>query len=209
MRAHPPFVARPARPAPPGSRLLAAALALATAGVLASPATAAAQDTAAGIRPYRFTIQPYLSQMWFDRGGDSDRAGLGGFGARVQFNRSDAAEAARSMLGRATAGVFATFTGRQNGVSTQHIGAELQSALLPQAAYRGTIDPFLSLGAGVLRSNPSSGESSSSFTVTPGAGTRIPLVQGFGLRGDLRAPIVLGSDTRVHFAAEGGVYLSF
>ena len=197
------------RVVPTGARFVATSIALAVGGVLATPVPAAGQDTPVAVQPYRFTVEPYLSHMWFDRGGDADRAGIGGFGVRVQFNRSDAAEAVRGVRRRATAGVFATFTGEQNGVSTQHIGAELQSSLLPAAAFRGTLDPFISIGAGALRVNPTVGESQTNFTLTPGVGTRIPLVRGFGLRGDLRAPVVFGSDTRVHFAAEGGVYLSF
>jgi hypothetical protein len=70
------------------------------------------------------------------------------------------------------------------------------------------------VGAGVLRSKaePATGRSvtSSDFAVTPAVGTRIPFFSGIGFRGDLRSPIVFSDgDTRVHFLAEGGIYVSF
>jgi hypothetical protein len=191
--------------------LLLAAAAAATAAMAATVAapSAGAQDTRAEVRPYRFTVEPFLSQTWFDAGGRDGREGLGGFGVRVMFNRSDAAETVRSLLGRSTVGAFANFTTGQKGLgSTQHIGAELDVSLFPEARARGTLDPFVSLGAGVLRAS-GGGESESEFAVTPGVGTRISLLNGLGLRGDLRAPVVLGSDTRVNFTAEGGFFVSF
>jgi hypothetical protein len=185
---------------------LGAAVALATA-----PLAAHAQE--AGPQPYRFTVEGYLANYWFDRGGSADRASVGGYGVRVMFNRSTVAAAARSFFDRASAGAFATFTSRQDNVSTQHIGGQVDVALLPTPIARGFIDPFVSLGAGVLRTStdaPGSNGSSTDFAVTPAAGTRIPLFSGIGFRGDLRVPIVFSDgDTRAHFLAEGGLYISF
>src|SRR5688500_19452174 len=72
-------------------------LALAAGLVLAAAplATAGAQDTPAGTRPFRFTAEGYLANYWLDRGGSLDRASVGGYGIRVMFNRSDASRVAR------------------------------------------------------------------------------------------------------------------
>jgi hypothetical protein len=174
-----------------------------------SVGAAGAQDTPSGIRPYRFTVEGYLSHMNFDRGGDASRAGLGGYGARVMFNRSDAAETLRTFFSRSSVGAFVTITGEQNGFSTQHFGAEGNVSLFAAPVARGVLDPFVSVGVGALRANPNVGDSKTNFALTPGIGTRLPFPGGFGFRGDLRAPIVFGDNTSIHPVAEGGVYISF
>jgi hypothetical protein len=195
----------------PTIRILAAATTLAAAVIGASPRGAAAQDT--GPQPYRFTIEGYLANYFaYDRGPGGDRASIGGYGVRVMFNRSTVARAARSFFDRASAGAFATFTGKQDGVSTQHIGGEVDVSLLPAPVAGGLIDPFVSLGVGALRSSYDAPNvpSSTDLSIIPAAGTRIPLFSGIGFRGDLRAPLVFSDgDTRVHLLAEGGIYLSF
>ena len=175
-------------------------------------ATAAAQDTPAGTRPYRFTVSGHLANYWLDRGEGGDRASVGGYGIRVMFNRSDVAETARGFFGRASAGAFATFTSEQDGVSTQNIGGQVDVDLLPAPIARGFLDPFVSLGLGVLRSSYEDEriESTTDFAITPAAGTRIPFFGGVGFRGDLRAPIVFSDgNTQLNFLAEGGIYISF
>lgn len=171
---------------------------------------AAAQDP--NVQAYRFTVQGYLANYWFDRGVD-DRASVGGYGARVMFNRSTPAGVARTFFNRSSVGAFATFTAKQDNVSTQNLGVELDVPLLPTAIAGGRLDPFVSLGAGVLRSKAeAAGRSvtSTDFAITPAAGTRIPFFSGIGFRGDLRLPIVFSDgDTRLHFLAEGGIYVSF
>jgi hypothetical protein len=186
------------------------AAALAALSVAVAPiARAAAQDTPAGVRPYRFTVEGYLSTMSLDRGGDASRASIGGYGARLMFNRSDPAEALRNVFRRASFGVFTTFTAEQNGFSTQHFGVQADVPMFPFAVARGTLDPFVSLGAGGLRASPEVGDAETNFVLTPAIGTRIPFPGGFGFRGDLRAPVVFGSDTRINPVAEGGIYISF
>lgn len=190
-------------------RRLAAALGAAS---LALAAPAAAQD--ASVQPYRFTVGGYLANYWLDRGGDLDRASVGGYGVRVMFNRSTAAAVTRTLFGRSSVGAYATFTSEQDRVSTQNLGAEVDVALLPTAIGAGRIDPFVSLGAGVLRSSAeqlSGGDrTTTDFTLIPGAGTRIPFLGGVGFRGDLRLPIVFSDgNTQLNFLAEGGFYVSF
>jgi hypothetical protein len=196
----------------PTSRSLAAAVA---AGMLAfASAPAAAQNTSTGVQAYRFTVEGYLANYWLDRGGDLDRASVGGYGARVMFNRSTPADVARTFFNRSSVGAYATLTAKQDNVTTQNLGVELDVPLLPTAIAGGRLDPFVSLGAGVLRSksDQASGDSrtTTDFTIIPAAGTRIPFFSGIGFRGDLRLPIVFSDgNTQLNFLAEGGVYVSF
>lgn len=186
-------------------------LAALLAALLAPVAAAAAQDTATGARPYRFTVEGFLSNYWFDRGGDASRANLGGYGVRVLFNRSDAAKTIRSFAERASAGVSATMTTEQKGVeSTQLLLGEGQVSLFPAPIARGTLDPFVGLGVGAMRVKVP-GDADYRFAVAPGAGTRLAILgnSGIGLRGDVRAPIVFGEDTQVQWQATAGFYFSF
>ena len=188
-------------------RPLAAAVAAGVFALQAAPA--AAQDSGTGVQPYRFTVEGYLANYWLDRGeAAGSRASVGGYGARVMFNRSTASTVARTFFGRASAGAYGTFTAKQNGVSTQNIGVEVDASLFPTAIAAGRLDPFVSLGAGGYRiaGGP---DNKTNFVLTPAAGTRIPFFSGIGFRGDLRLPIVFGSDTQVNVLAEGGVYVSF
>ena len=214
--ARPPVAPTRGRPPAPLSmpiRRLAPALALAA---LALSATAApAQDTPVGVRPFRFTVNGYLSTGRFDdnRVGTADRT-LGGYGVRVMFNRSTPAATLRSFFGRSSVGAFATFTSGQGELdaSTQHVGVQADFGLFNAPIFRGTLDPFVSLGAGYLRTaydGAVSRVSNTDLAFTPAIGTRVPLFSGIGFRGDLRAPIVFGNRTTVNPVAEGGIYLSF
>ncbi|MGZ8494121.1 MAG: hypothetical protein ACXWZS_18095 [Gemmatirosa sp.] len=195
-------------------RLAAVTAATVTAATVLGASVAAAQDTPTGVQPYRFTVEGYLANYWLDRGGDLDRASVGGYGARVMFNRSTPAEVARTFFSRASVGAYATFTAEQDRVaSTQNLGVQLDVPLFPTAIASGRLDPFLSLGAGVMRiktEQPGGDQTTTDFTIIPAAGTRIPFFSGIGFRGDLRAPIVFADgNTQLNFLAEGGIYVSF
>jgi hypothetical protein len=193
-----------------------APLALA-AGLAGTAATAAAQDTGVGVRPYRFTLQGYLVQSRFDGAAVPGNAStLGGFGARLMFNRSTPAATLRSFVERGTIGAFASYTGEQGSAnaSTLHYGAQGDVALFAAPVFRGVLDPFVSVGAGALRTSHDDARVrgrvvSTDFALTPGIGTRLQLVRGFGFRGDLRLPLVFGNSFTANPTAEGGVYLSF
>ena len=198
----------------PTARTLAAFAGALT--LLALPASqAAAQDQPMGIRPTRFTAEVYLAQYSLDNAAaDGGRAGVGGFGGRLMFNRSTAANALRTFFTRASGGVFATYT-NQDDASTLHYGVQGDVALFPAPVARGWLDPFISVGLGGFRTsvdNPSGSGSivNTDLALTPAAGTRIPLFSGMSFRGDLRAPIIFGDgNTSVNFVAEGGLSLSF
>ena len=168
-----------------------------------------------GIQPYRFTVSAHLVQARYDGsavpGGERN---LGGVGGRLMFNRSDPARTLRWFFRRASFGVYADYTAKQGDadVSTLQYGLQGESAIFPIAIARGLLDPFLSLGAGTTRvSADVAGErvTENDLTITPSIGTRVPLMRGLGLRGDLRAPIIFGAETTLNFVATGGGYLSF
>jgi hypothetical protein len=170
-------------------------------------ATARAQEA----RPYRYTLEGYLSEMSL-ASDVSSRTGLGGFGVRAMFNRSDVARAARTVFDRASAGAFWTYA-KKDGATFHHVGGEVDAVIVKRPV-AGLFEPFLGLGVGVFRSSTPSSVAgaklaSSDFALTPGAGVRIPLVSTFGARGDLRLPIVFGSSTNANVVAEGGLYLRF
>lgn len=194
----------------PAHRRTPLALTAALAAVLPF-AQARAQDTPVDVRPYRFTVEALVSEGYFnDNITGGLKSTLGGYGARVLFNRSTPAATLRSFAERASVGAFIVHTGKQGDfpVSTTHFGVEADVSMLPRAAYRGTLDPFFSLGVGGFRGS-AGGVSNTDLAVTPGIGTRFSLVQGFGFRGDLRVPIVFGDKTGLGAVAEGGVFLSF
>jgi hypothetical protein len=193
-------------------------VALAAFAALALPAAAAvAQDTSVGERPYRFTVEGYLAQSRFDGGTVAgDKSNLGGYGARVMFNRSTPAATLRSVFDRASVGAFATFTGKQGEVaaSTVHYGVQGDVSLFPTPIARGFLDPFVSVGLGALRTSYDAAGISgrvvnTDLAFTPAVGTRLGFPGGFGFRGDIRFPVVFGSSTTLNTVAEGGVYLSF
>ena len=196
---------------------VAAAAALATLAGALAPHRAAAQDTPVGVRPYRFTIEGLLAQSYLnDDLVGNDKNTFGGYGVRVLFNRSTPAATLRSFAQRASVGAFLTASSGQGArdAATLHYGVQADVSLLPRPAFRGTLDPFFSLGVGGFRSAyaPASGTGDiekTSLAVTPALGTRLSLLQGFGVRGDLRAPIVFGNKTTVNGVAEGGVFVSF
>ncbi len=193
-------------------------VAAAALAALALPAAALAQDTPVGDRPFRFTVEGYVSQGRF-AGAMVGRAeqNLGGYGARVMFNRSTPAATLRSFFGRASVGAFATFTSAAGALDarTTHVGVQTDFALFNAPIFRGSLDPFVSIGAGILRSAhdvvPGGARlTNNNLAVTPALGARIPLFSGIGFRGDLRVPVVLGNNsTTINPVAEGGVYLSF
>jgi hypothetical protein len=197
----------------PNARRIAALAGALT--LIALPGSQAiAQDAPLGVRPTRFTAEVYLAQYSLDNAGEgTDRQGLGGFGGRLMFNRSTASEALRTFFTRASGGVFATYTTKEE-FSTLHYGVQGDVALFPAPIARGYLDPFISVGAGIFRTSSefTGGEGNivnSDFALTPAAGTRIPLFSGISFRGDLRAPIIFGESTTVNFVAEGGLSLSF
>lgn len=183
-----------------------------------APSRAAAQDTPVGVRPYRFTLEGLVADSYLNDklAGGGDRNAFGGYGVRVLFNRSTPAATLRSFADRASVGAFLVASSGQGSTdaSSLHYGVQADVSTFPRPIFRGSLDPFFSLGVGAFRSTYATtggtGDvKNTDFAVTPALGTRLSLLQGFGLRGDLRAPIVFGNSTTVNAVAEGGVFVSF
>lgn len=195
-------------------------IALGVALISAPVLTARAQDVADPYNPSRFTVEGYLSHMFLESDANEDRESQGGFGARVMFGRADASQALSTIFNRARAGAYLTYNAEQGNaeVKSIHYGVQADFPLFaaprdPNAGFR--IDPFVSLGAGVLNSSVPSGtrgtrESSNDFTLTPAIGTLLPITGEIKFRGDIRDVILFGEgSTSNNFVFEGGISIGF
>ncbi len=148
-----------------------------------------------------------------------------GFGARLLFGLGAPSRGAdRSVWERAYLGPFVAYTA---GVPTRsgdrhdaltHAGVEADWLVLDRAL-AGRIDPFLSMGLGVLRTEREErlptvrdthratvrlatridktveGGTRTNMTVAPGVGARVAVVPGLSLRVDVRDAIAFGTAT--------------
>ena len=196
----------------PAARMVAG-VALAAAG-----RTVAAQPPAGDAPDFRYTVEGYLAQYALDDATNSNKQNVGGFGARVTFNRPTPSSGGRSIFDRITSNLFATYTAKQGTPSstTLHVGGQADGAVL-RSPLGGVLDPFVSVGIGIFRTSRdivggpggSNRITRSDLALTPGVGTRIRFFNGIGARGDLRAPFVFGFRTTANVVAEGGLYVSF
>ena len=185
-------------------------------GVLAlAPMGAAAQRQVQEIR----TIEAYAARYALDDRVGTNKQNLDGFGLRLMYERRDPARPATNFLDRARGGAFATYTTKQGSpnLSTLHLGLQTDLSFL-QRPLGGVLDPFFSFGIGIFRSSRENLVTTtrvgkriveSSFSFIPGLGTRIGIVDRFGARVDLRAPLLFGTSSTANFVGEGGLYVSF
>lgn len=162
-------------------------------------------------------LEGLYTQYRLDTDG-GDRVVVDGVGARVMW--SPAADAGRNDLAsRSALGVFATYTPQQRalGFSTLHAGATMDLVPLPTPLF-GRVDPVLSLGAGIFRTDvhrpgasraPLADRRNTTFALSPGVGARIGLWRGFGLRADVHDMIIFRGGTRHNIALDAGLSLSF
>ena len=195
-------------------------VALGVLALSAAPLAAHAQDVADPYNPSRFAVEPYLSHMFLETDANSDREGQGGFGVRVMFGQAQASQTLSTFFNRARAGGYFTFNSEQGDAELKsiHYGVQADFPLFaaprdPNAGFR--IDPFLSLGAGILNASIPSGtagtrESSNDFTLTPAIGTLLPITGEIKFRGDIRDVILFGEGrTSNNFVFEGGISIGF
>ena len=81
----------------------------------------------------------------------------------------------------------------------------------------GRVEPFVSVGAGMLRTDvsyplatapsPLLERSRSAFTVTPGIGTRVRITPWLSLQGDVRDFVTFRGDTRHNVAYALGLHM--
>lgn len=183
---------------------------------LAAPLAAAhAQGDNMNGTPSRFTLEGYLAQYWLDTDASNGSNAAGGVGVRLMLGHSDATKVASSLFNRARAGAYFTYTGEQgdDDVTSWQLGGQFDFPLLVRPM--SYLDPFLSLGAGVLhssRNNPDvsgTSVSSSDFALIPAIGTLIPITGSIGFRGDLLDTIVFGNSTTNNFGIQGGINIGF
>ncbi len=208
---------RPSRPSDVAAILTAASAATAVL-VLPSGRASAQAEMQPGERSARYVVEGYAARSWIDNQIGAGSVRLGGFGVRVVGAR-DERRGSRTLADRTVGGAFATYTPKQGSpnVTTLHAGLESDVSLLARPL-GGRLDPFFALALGLFRTSRESSLttpgsrgriSRTDFAFTPAVGTRIPLVAGVGLRGDLRTPIIVGASTTFNFVAEGGLHVTF
>ena len=151
------------------------------------------------------------------------RVGVDGIGGRLMWSatRPDGADASW-LADHASIGLLASHTPAQSlGFSTLHLGAvvDVQPLATPLA---GRVTPFLSLGAGMLRTTVSSSvrasarptsplteRSNTAPTLSPAAGLRVALVPGIALQADVRDLVTFRGDTRHNLGLGAGLRFGF
>ena len=187
-------------------------LALAAAAVLLGPLPLQAQLSIPGI----VSVEGFLTQYWLDDPTPSGRIGVNGGGVRVMLSMGGSSDAQGFWGRRPAAGVFIVATSEQEGISTFHVGGELDMHLF-RGPLRGLIDPFISIGLGAFRLSadedvigiPLEDRASTEFTAVPGAGVHLRFHPRFAVRGDLRDVVIFGTETTHNFEASAGLSVNF
>lgn len=219
-----------------GMALIAALGALLGASTPMAAAGQAAQrwnDAWTGPRP---ALEAFYTRVGFEgaRLAGSGTVRAGGFGARVMWPLASIGDGGVSWLARHTAvGLFGVYTPEQNvRFAAGQFGAAVD--LTPFAApLAGRVEPFVSLGAGALRTTmhtvvvrpaprpgvhggaalaPVAERSTTSTNVllVPSVGARVHLRPGVAIQGDLRNLVTFGDAARRHYPAFGtGLRLTF
>src|SRR5688500_2108648 len=128
---------RPAENQPDGAHMIRALSLAAIAAALAAASPLQAQLSIPGV----VTVEGFVTQYWLDDPTPAGRIGVGGGGARVMFSMGGSSDAEGFWGRRPAAGVFLAATSEQEGISTFHIGGELDMHLF-RGPLRGIVDPF-------------------------------------------------------------------
>jgi hypothetical protein len=196
------------------SRLLVGVLSV-TLGALPAHVAVAQVDVVPvwGARP---ALEGFYTQLRFD--GAADRGRAEGMGGRLMWGAAPIPGAPSSLVARTSAGLFAAFTPQQDlGFSTLQLG--LVADVRP-FSIAGRVDPFVSVGAGALRTTvapgretdaaavtPLADRSNTTLALTPGIGARVSVAPGVSVRGDVRDVVTFRRDTRHNVAIGAGVRL--
>jgi hypothetical protein len=162
------------------------------------------------------TVEGFVTQYWLDDPSPAGRIGVCGGGARVMFSMGGSSDAEGFWTRRPAAGAFLVVTSEQEGISTFHVGGELDMHLF-RGPLRGILDPFVSIGLGAFRLSadedvigiPLDDRASTELTAVPGAGVDLRLTPRFAVRGDLRDIVIFGPETTHNFEASAGLAISF
>jgi hypothetical protein len=162
-------------------------------------------------------VEGYYTRLRLDA--DGGPATADGIGGRLMWSATRPEDAGTSWLAdHAAIGLLASHTPAQSrGFSTLHLGAvvDVQPFLTPIA---GRVTPYLSIGAGALRTTLSSDAAASTrprspltdrdnttATLSPGVGARVQITPGIALQGDLRDVMTFRHDTRHNVAFGAGL----
>lgn len=178
-------------------RHYAAALTAITLG-MAIPGTRVAHAQELGPQRQFIAIEPIYSRLYRDLGAGLDSRALNGYGGRLWINLAPFAGPSSRVISKTAIALFSIYSPPGNGLSVVHYGAELD-VHTTDVPYGLILDPFISLGGGVLRTrttlNNTVGATAGTvnkFAFTPGVGIRIPLLNRLQGRTDLRDVIVFG-----------------
>ncbi|GAC1468991.1 MAG: hypothetical protein PVSMB1_17610 [Gemmatimonadaceae bacterium] len=164
-------------------------------GLLAAPQRATAQN----LGPFRqfLAVEPYYSYLRLDAGEGQPRLDRSGFGGRLWINAAPFSGASWSVLSTSGIAFFGTHVPkqRQDDATLWHYGAQLD-VFLQNRPIGDAIDPFVTLGGGVLRRS-AAGFVANKFAFSPGGGFRIPFPNRFQLRVDARDAIVFNSPSGI------------
>ena len=171
---------------------------------------------------YRASFDGMYTRLRFDTDGGSDRMIAEGLGAKLMWTPAAGNRWASGILGRTDVGLYATwaadrdFLGPKVDLRAFTLGVATDVRPFPTPLL-GRVEPFLSLGAGVLHTeisrppltapHPLLDRSRTAFTVTPGVGTRLRLTPRLALQGDVRDLMTFRDGTRHNVAWGAGVRL--
>lgn len=172
------------------NRFLFAAIAFAS---LAATRPTAAQN----LGPFRqfLAIEPYYARTMLDAGPGVGRVDVNGYGGRLWVNLAPFAGPHRNLISHGALAFFATYTPEKAGKNAKlwHYGAQ-HDAFFLHKPIGGLIDPFVSVGAGVIRTS-SAGVVENKFALSPGGGIRIPIPNRLQIRFDARDAMMFGVPT--------------
>ena len=185
----------------------------------------------------RQSVESFYTRIAFDAGGH--RRTADGIGGRLMWQPWLLSGVPSSLAGRTSLGVWATYTPEDDGdggpgFSTLALGGAVD--VRPLDAPLGRIDPFVSLGAGVLYTRETPGVANvffpfepiafetlapepfarrspavrtrTAFTLSPGVGARIPLGARTALQADVRDLMAFDGRARHNVALGVGVRIA-
>lgn len=154
---------------------------------------------------------------------DGPRLDADGFGGRLTWSLASATGSMSPLTSRTEFGVFATYTplrkfGSALNFSTTTLGADVGVRPFAQPLL-GRIDPFVNVGAGLLRVDRKQGvrpsptplveRSGNWFTLAPSAGARFYITPALSVQGDVRDFMTFRQGTRHNVAVGAGLRLGF
>jgi hypothetical protein len=200
-----------------------------------STAQLAPRTSGAALRPTdggSLALEAYYTRVGLEAAGRNTRAN--GIGGRVMW-ALDGSHAASSLLPsyvtrRAAIGVFGEYL-PEDQLSARHLGVAADVTPLAHAI-AGRVEPFLSLGAGALRTTarvrdlradhirpplaprPSTElalrtVSETSFMLMPSGGARVKVASGVAVQGDVRRLVTFSGAPRQHAAFGTGIRVTF